>query len=186
MKRSEKILLSAFGLLFLVIVGGGVGKFAFARYMAVKEETARFKDSIATMSATIAQGSEWQKRSEWLEASVPKFASHEEASTVLLDQLQKEAATLGLKIATREMLGQRIPQEGEPLGAFDKAAVKLTFTETKEEDLFKWMHAVYGLKKFIGFTRMQITANQGRTIGCEVEATQFYREAAPQKLSKAH
>ena len=186
MKRSEKMLLMAFATMFLIIVGGSFGKYAFTNYRKVTDETARLKTTLSTMATTIAQGSEWQKRSDWLEAKVPKFASHEQASTVLFDVLQKEASTAGLKIANRELLAQRIPQDGESLGYFDKAAVKLTFTDVKEEDLFKWMHAIYGLKKFIGFTRLQVTANQGRTVGCEVEVTQFYREAPGQKLSKAH
>lgn len=186
MKRSEKILLLAFAALFIVLVGGSFGKYALSNYRKVTDETARLKTTLGTMATTIAQGSDWQKRSDWLEANVPKFASHEEASTVLFGVLQKEAGTAGLKIATREMIAPRIPQDGESLGYFDKASVKLTFTEVKEEDLFKWMHTLYGMKKFIGFTRMQITANQGRTIGCEVEVTQFYREAPGQKLSRAH
>lgn len=186
MKRSEKILLAAFAALFLVIIGGSFGKHAFTTYRKVTDETARLKSTMSNMATTIAQGSDWQKRSDWLEAHVPKFASHEEASTVLFDVLQKEASTTGLKIATREMIAPRIPQDGESLGYFDKASVKLTFADVKEEDLFKWMHTLYGLQKFIGFTRMQITANQGRTVGCEVEVTQFYREAPAQKLSRAH
>lgn len=186
MKRSEKILLIAFATLFVLIVGGSFGKYALFAYRDITEETSRLKSTLNTMATTIAQGSDWQKRSDWLEASVPKFASHEEASTVLFDVLQKEAGTAGLKIADRQLLPPHVPQDGESLGYFDKAAVKITFADVKEEDLFKWMHTIYGLKKFIGFTRVQITANQGRTVGCEVEAAQFYREAPAQKLSKAH
>jgi hypothetical protein len=185
MKRSEKILLGAFALLFLVIIGGGIASYGVNNYRQVTAETAALKTRLQQMSTTIAQGSDWQKRSDYVDARVPKFGSHEQASSKLFKTVQDEATTAGLKISTREMIPQRIAPEGESLGYFDKASVKLTFNDAKEEDLFKWMWNIYKMKSFIGITRMALTPNgQGKSVNCEVELTQFYREAAQPKLSK--
>jgi len=87
----------------------------------------------------------------------PSFASHEEASSRLFQQVQAEAEKAGVKISTREMLPRPTVQEGDEMGYFDRASVKLSFAEVREEDLFEWMHALQNPKSFIGFTRMLIT-----------------------------
>ena len=185
MKRSEKLLLTVFAIVFVVLVGGGLASMGFKNYTAVKDETEALETRLATMTKTLAQGAEWQKKSEWLEDHMPKFTSHEAASAKLFETALKEATTAGLKAPVREFLPQAIVKDGDPQGYFDKASVKLTFTDASEEQLFKWMHSVYSLKSFIGITRMAMTPNpQGKSVNCEVDVTQFYRETAPQKLSK--
>lgn len=185
MKQSEKILLSAFALLFLVIVGGGVGSYALNNYRQVKAETESLQKRLQQMSTTIAQGAEWKKRADYVDAHVPKIGSWEQASSKLYKTAQDEANTAGLKISTNEMQPRHIAQDGEALGFFDKASVKLTFNDASEEALFSWMWKLYSLKSFIGVTRLAITPNpQGKSVNAEVELTQFYRETAPTKLSK--
>ena len=185
MKQSEKILLGAFAILFLVIIGGGVASYGVKNYRQVTAETEALKNRLQVMSTAIAQGTEWKTKSDYVDAHVPKYSSHTLASSRLFTTVQDEATSAGLKIASREMLPQQIAHEGEAMGYFDKASVKLTFSDVKEEDLFKWMHKIYSLKSFIGITRMALTPNQqGKSVNCEVELTQFYREAPAQKLSK--
>lgn len=185
MKPSEKILLSAFALLFLVIVGGGIGSYALNNYRQVTAETESLKTRLQKMSTTIAQGAEWKKRSEFVDAHVPKLGSWEQASSKLYKTAQDEASIAGLKISTNEMVPRPMVKEGESLGYFDKASVKITFNDANEEALFKWMWKLYSLKSFIGVTRLAIAPNpQGKSVNAEVELTQFYRETTPTKLSK--
>lgn len=58
MKQSEKILLGAFALLFLVIFGGGIASYGVKNYRQVTAETQALKTRLQQMSTTIAQGSE--------------------------------------------------------------------------------------------------------------------------------
>lgn len=185
MKQSEKILLGAFAVLFLVIFGGGLASYGLSNYRQVTAETESLRSRLQQMSTTIAQGSDWKKRSDYVEGHVPKFGSHEEASSKLYKTVQEEASTAGIKISGNEMIPKHIAQDGESMGYFDKASVKVVFNDAKEEDLFKWMWKLYNKKSFIGITRLSMTPNpQGKSVNCEVELTQFYRESAPQKLSK--
>lgn len=185
MKRSEKILLSLFAIIFVVLVGGGVARMAITKYNDIVEETETLQQRLVKMQQTVAQGSDWQKRADWVEANAPKFGGHEEATAKLFEAALKEATSAGLKAPTREFLPPPQVKEGESEGYFDKASVKLTFNDASEEQLFKWMHQVYSLKRFIGITRMSMTPNaQGKSVNCEVDVTQFYRTSSPQKLSK--
>jgi len=187
MKRSEKLLLSVFAILFLAIVGGGLLTIGVKNYQGVQAENDRLKDRLSGMAAAIAQSADWQRKSDWVDQHMPKFASHEEASSRLFQVVQMEAEKVGVKIATREMLPRPTIQEGDELGYFDKASVKLSFTDVSEQDLFKWMHMLQKPTSFIGFTRMLITPNaQGKTINCEVDVTQFYHESMTQKVSSTH
>lgn len=191
MKRSEKILLTLFGVLFLVIVGGGAMVMGIKHYMAILEENDSLHDRIIEMNAAIAQGSEWQRRHDWLDKSVPSFTSRQEASTRLLETIQKEADHLSLSLCDRQFLepvktmgpdGLPIDEEG---GYFDQASVKITLTKVKEQPLFQWMHKLQDPEGFLGITRLQISpAGEGKTVNVEAEITQFYREKGPAKFSK--
>jgi len=187
MKRSEKLLLSVFAVLFIAIVGGGLLTIGVKNYQAVQAENERLKDRLTGMATAIAQSVDWQKKSDWVDQNMPKFASHEEASSRLFQQVQAEAEKAGVKISAREMLPRPTVQEGDEMGYFDRASVKLSFTEAREEDLFKWMHAMQNPKSFIGITRMLITPSpQGKTVNCEVDVTQFYLESMTNKVSSTH
>ena len=49
------------------------------------------------------------------------------------------------------------------------------------------MHALQKPKSFIGITRLQMSPHPlGKSVVCEVDITQFFREAPPTKLSKAN
>lgn len=192
MKRSEKILLTLFGVLFLVIIGGGAMAMSFKHYLAVREENEGLRDRIIEMNEAIAQGSEWQRRHDWLDKRVPGFSSRQEASTRLLETLQREADKLSLALAGKEFLepvktlgpdGLPVEEEG---GYFDQASVKVTLTKVKEQPFFTWLHSMQTPDSFLGITRLLITpAGEGKTINVEAEITQFYREKAPAKISKA-
>lgn len=187
MKRSEKMLLSLFALVFVIIVGGGLASYGFKSYRAVTSETDRLRTRLITMSQTVAQGSQWQQRAAWVDANIPKFASHEEASIKLIQTVEKEAQSAGLKITRKDPLPKRVEKEGDALGYFDQASVKLTFDNVGEKELFSWMHSLAELKAFVGITRMQLQPNpQGKTVNCDLDVTQFYRETIATKLSKAN
>ena len=186
MKRSEKILLFAFALVFLIVVGGGFMTIGLRNYRQVKAETEELKGKLKQMAASIAQGGEWQKKAEWVDNSIPKYASREDASSKLLAVVQKEAEAAGLNVK-QELLSAPVAKEGDPLGYFDKVSVKVTLGDAKEQQLFAWMHALHKPKSFIGITRMQLSPHpEGKSVVCEIDITQFYREVAPTKLSKAY
>ncbi|MDB6139494.1 MAG: hypothetical protein JWO94_2566 [Verrucomicrobiaceae bacterium] len=187
MKRSEKILLASFALVFLIVVGGGLGTVGLKNYRQVTSETEKLRLKLSQMAANIAQGSEWQSKSDWIDDTMPKYGSHEEASSKLLAIVQKEAEAAGLTGIKPELLSAPTPKDGESLGYFDKVSIKVSFGDAKEQQLFAWMHALQKPRSFIGITRLQLSPHpQGKSVVCEVDITQFYREAAPTKLSKAN
>lgn len=192
MKRSEKVLLSVFAVLFLVIIGGGAVAMGVRHYLGLLEENDRLRGRVLEMNEAIAQGSEWQRRHHWLEESTPGFSSRQEAASTLLETIQKEADKLSLSFTDRQFLEpvKTMGADGLPIGEaggyFDQAAVRVTLSKVKEKEVFAWMHALQAPGNFLGVTRLQITpAGEGRTVNIEAEITQFYREKAPSKLSKA-
>ncbi len=187
MKRSEKILLMVFAMVFVVVAGGGLASFGIKRYREVRDDAERLEARLSAMSQSIAQSRDWQARSEWVDANIPKFSSHEEASARLIQMIEKEAASASLKISGKEMMPKKQEKEGESLGYFDQASVKITVTDAGEKELFAWMHALYKARNFVGITRLQMSPNpQGKTVNCELDVTQFYRESVATKLSKAN
>lgn len=192
MKRSEKILLTVFGFIFLIVVGGGMLAYGIQTYRSIQEESASLTKRISEMKESISQGSDWQRRCEWLDESVPNFTSRQEASSHLLDIIQKEADKNSLTIAGKEFIeeAKSLAVDGLPVeeagGYFDQASVKITITGTKEQALFGWMHALQQPAGFLGITRLQLTpSGQGKTVNVEIEITQFYREKPPAKITKA-
>lgn len=192
MKRSERLLLGVFGLLFIVIVGGGALTFGINHYRDIQEESARLTDRLIEMNQAVTEGSEWQRRSDWLEAHVPSFPSRQEASSKLLDALQKEAEKAGVTLTGREFLEKRPGPEVDGADAepdtsyFDQATVRVTLTGAREQALFAWMHALQQPERFLGVTRLQINpSGQGKTVHVEAEVTQFYREKPAGKLTSA-
>lgn len=186
MKRSERMLLGVFALLFLVIVGGGGLSFGWSRYRSVQAETERLRDRLAEMNLAVTQGAEWQRRSEWLDANVPVLASRQQASARLLEAIQKEAEQTGLAIAGREFL--EVPAGGNSedsadggqtvSGYFDRATVRVTLNAAQEKAFFSWMHALQQPGRFLGVTRLLVNpSGKGKTINAEVEVTLFYRES---------
>ncbi|MES2595217.1 MAG: hypothetical protein V4662_07775 [Verrucomicrobiota bacterium] len=192
MKKSEKLLLGAFAVLFLVIIGGGAMAMGIKQYLAIREENETLRDRVIEMNEAIAQGAEWQRRHDWLEERVPGYTSRQEASAKLLEVIQREADKLSLTLVGKEFLEpvKTMGPDGLPLeeegGYFDQAAVKITLTKVKEQPFFAWLHSMQTPDSFLGITRLQITpAGEGKTINVEAEITQFYREKASAKLSKA-
>ncbi len=193
MKRSEKILLGIFGFVFLVIVGGGLLAFGIQNYRGIQEECEGLRNRVVEMNDAISQGSEWQRRSQWLDAQVPSFSSKQEASTRLLDMIQKEAGKNSITIGGTEFIEElkQLGQDGLPLdetgGYFDHASVKITIPNAKEQSLFSWMHALQQPGAFLGITRLQLTpSGQGKTVNVEAEVTQYYREKANNKITRAN
>ncbi|MDB6120172.1 MAG: hypothetical protein JWO08_3953 [Verrucomicrobiaceae bacterium] len=187
MKRSEKILLASFAIVFLIVVGGGLATVGLKNYRQVKGETAQLQAKLKQMAGNIAQGTEWQTKADWVDSSIPKYGSHEEASSKLFAAVQKEAEAAGLTISAKEMVSAAVPKEGDPLGYFDKASIKISFADAKEQQLFAWMHSLQKPKSFIGITRLQLSPHsQGKSVVCEVDITQFFRQATATNLSKAN
>jgi len=193
MKKSERLLLGVFAVLFLVIIGGGALTFGINHYRGIVEESEGLRDRLIDMNQAITEGAEWQRRSDWLEKQVPNFASRQEASTRLLEVIQREAEKTGLTLAGREFLEERqetapdgLPEETES-GYFDQATVRVTLTTAKEQPFFTWMHALQQPGSFLGVTRLLINpSGQGKTVNAEVEVTQFYREKPAAKLTNAN
>lgn len=196
MNKREKVLLIAFAILFGVIVGGGALTWSLKSYTALSGENAKLRKRVADMTKNIAQGAEWQGRADWAESNVPGFGSVEEARSKLLEVVQATAQKESVTITGKEFIEQAKPTMAadgsaiEQSGYFDKATVKLTINGVKEQQLFAWMFALQEPKSFLGITRFQMEpSNQNKTVNCEVEITQFYRQRdpiAPNKLTKAN
>jgi hypothetical protein len=187
MKKSEKMLLAVFAVMFVIIVGGGVVKWAWGAYQEVQSDTVMLKAKLNEMTANLSQSEEWQKRYDWMEENVPRFTGHEDASSKLFDAVQQTASDASLTIGAREMLPPRQLEEGESEGNYDKASVKLTFTDVGEKELFSWMHSLAASKphKFIGITRFQLQpGGKQHTVTCEVDVTQFYITQEAAKVAK--
>jgi hypothetical protein len=187
MKKSEKILLAVFSMMFLIIVGGGVVKWAWGTYQEVQTDKVVLRGKLQEMTANLSQSEEWQKRHDWVEEQMPRFTGHEDASSKLFDAVQQTTGEAQLTIATREMLPPKQLEEGETDGSYDKASVKLTFTDVGEKELFTWMHGLAASKphKFIGITRMQLQpGGKQHTVSCEVDVTQFYIQQEAAKVAK--
>src|SRR5688572_31343789 len=148
MKKSEKILLTIFAVMFLVIIGGGAVAMGIKHYLAIREENETLRDRIIEMNEAIAQGSEWQRRHDWLDKQVPGFSSRQDASAKLLEVIQREADKLSLALAGKEFLEpvKTMGPDGLPLeeegGYFDQATVKVTLTKVKEQAFFTWLHSM--------------------------------------------
>ena len=191
MKRSEKILLALFGVLFLLIVGGGGMALGVGKWRQIASENEQLRARLDEMTLAITQRMAWQRKSDWIEENVPLLGSRKEASSRLLETVQNEAVEAGVTLSSREFLDQRraFGVDGQPQdegGYFDQATVRVTLLEVGEEGLYKWLHTLCQPAHFIGVTRMQLTpTGQGKRVNCEVELTQFYREKTAPKLTRA-
>lgn len=191
MKKSEKMLLMLFGLLFLVIVGGGGAMLGVNKYREIARENEQLRDRLIDMNTAVTQGLEWQRKADWIDENVPGLGSKQEASTRLLDTIQKHAAEAGVTLTGKEFVELRraigidgLPEESG--GYFDQATVRVALVQVEEGPLFKWLHAISEPTQFLGVTRLQMTpTGQGKTVNCEVELTQYYREKAAPKLTRA-
>lgn len=191
MKKSEKILLALFAALFLLIVGGGGVMLGVRKYQEITRENEHLRDRLASMNQAVVQGVDWQRKSDWIEEKVPAMGSRQEASSHLLETVQKEAAAVNLTLSGKEFVEQRrvVAEDGQPIeqgGYFDQATVRVTVVEAQEQALYRWLHVMGQPERFIGVTRLQISpTGQGKTVNCEVELTQYYREKAAPKLTRA-
>jgi hypothetical protein len=191
MKKSEKVLLGLFAVLFLLIVGGGGVMLGVNKWRSISMENEKLRERLVDMNLAITQGVEWQRKSDWIEENVPAMASKQEASSRLLETLQKQAVEAGVTLSSKEFVDQRraIGVDGQPeeaTGYFDQATARVTLLEVGEEALIKWLYSISEPKQFLGVTRMQITpTGQGKLVNCEVEVTQFYREKTAPKLTRA-
>jgi hypothetical protein len=189
MKKSEKILLAIFSVMFLFIVGGSVVQWAWSSYQEVRTDTQRLRTKLQEMNANLSQSQEWARRSAWLDEQMPQFTSHEDASSKLFETVQAKAQAASLTISAREILPQPQLEEGESSGNYDEASVKLTFTDVGEKELFSWMHSLATEKphKFIGITRMQLQpGGKQHSVTCEVDVTQYFISSEPSKVAKAN
>ncbi|HCN78295.1 MAG TPA: hypothetical protein DIT13_14000 [Verrucomicrobiales bacterium] len=187
MKKSERILLVIFTLVFLVVVGGGLLAFGLKNYRELTAETGRLRDRLAEMHQALAESAVWQERSAWLDEKMPRFASRQEASAHLLENLQSTAENAALALGPREFIEpQRLDgEEDAPQGFYDKATVRLTLDQAPENALFTWMHALQSSGEFQGVTRLSITpSGQGKTVNAEIEVTQFYLEKPHAKVTR--
>jgi len=188
MKKSETILLIVFTFVFLILVGGGGVKYAYNNYMAIREENESLANRIAEMNHAISKGTEWAEKYNWIEEHIPTFSSHEEASYKLLGVISTQAAKRGLGIGGKEFIeeSKEIGPDGLPadenLGYFNRAKVKITITGALEKVFYQWLEDIQQAKLFIGVTHLLINpVGSNKTVNCEVEFTQFYRETKPAK-----
>jgi hypothetical protein len=183
MKKSEKFLLTAFTFVFLILVGGGGVKYAYTQYMAIREENESLSNRIADMNYAISKGTDWAEKYHWLEENIPSFSSHEEASSKMLGVILTLADKRGLGIGGKEFIEEsnEIGSDGLPvetnLGYFNRAKVKITITGALEKVFYQWLEDIQQAKLFIGVTHLLINpVGSNKTVNCEVEFTQFYRD----------
>lgn len=183
MKKSEKLLLTVFSFMCLVIVGGGAIKYAYSNYRAICEENESLADQIANMEHAISTGAEWAEKHAWIEEHLPVFASHQEASSKLLSVITARAEKRGLSIGGKEFVedDKQTGPDGLPLDGkqsfFDCTRVKITLTGVVEKVFFEWLEDIQQAKLFIGVTHILINpTGTNKTVNCEVEFTQFFRE----------
>jgi len=191
MKKSEKLLLGIFAVLFLLIAGGGGFMLGINKYRSIAVENEGLKRRLMEMHQAITEGADWQRKADWIESNVPSLGSRQEASSRLLERTQKEAAAAGVTLGGKEFVEPRrsVGIDGlaneESGGYFDTATVRITLPGVSEEALYRWLHAVSQTDAFIGVTRLLINpTGQDKTVNCEVELTQFYRESIPPKLTR--
>lgn len=191
MKKSEKVLLALFAVLFLLIVGGGGLMVGLNKWRSITRENETLRDRLVEMQHAITQGADWQRKSDWIDENVPSLGSRQEASSRLLETLQKEAAARSVTLTSKEFLEQRrdVGVDGEPEeagGYFDQVTVRVTLLDVAEESLYQWLYGITEPKQFVGVTRLQMTpTGQGKLVNCELELTQFYREKTAPKLTRA-
>ncbi len=191
MKKSEKVLLALFVVLFLLIAGGGGLMLGVNKWRSITHDNETLSNRLVEMNHAITQGADWQRKSDWIDENVPALGSRQEASSRLLETIQKEAVEAGVTLSSKEFLDQRrnIGVDGqaeEAGGYFDQATVRVTLLEVGEEALYKWLHTITEPERFLGVTRLQMTpTGQGKLVNCEVELTQFYREKTAPKLTRA-
>ena len=192
MKKTEKVLLGVFAVLFFGVVLIGGGAFAARHYLEVRDEIDLLRDRLASMNLAVAQGGEWAARSEWLEGNAPSFTSNKDASAKLLENVTRAAQVHALLIGSTEILepsrsigSDGLPLEDEEDSHFDKTAIKTILTGVQEAALFAWLHDLQKSESFLGITRLQINpSGTDKTINVEVEFTQFYHEKAEPKVTK--
>lgn len=188
MKPREKTLLIIFLTLLASLAGGGLLVFSLKSYRSIAEDNQALAVRLAAMKETVAQGEQWQARSQWLESHVPFYASREEASTKLLDLIQQEAQKAGLTLGGRELIdGKKNPDEEGVPRSFEHAEIKLTLSSVPEETFFKWLHALTRPENLLGVTRLQLEPSaDSKTINCEIQITHYHRldQEAP-KITKA-
>jgi len=98
MKKSEKVLLGLFAVLFVLIVGGGGLMLGVNKWRSISSENEKLRDRLVDMNMAITQGVDWQRKSDWIEEHVPAMASRQEASSRLLETLQKQAVEMGVTL----------------------------------------------------------------------------------------
>ena len=127
MKKSEKILLGLFAVLFLLIVGGGGLMLGVNKWRSISRDNEKLRERLVDMNMAITQGVDWQRKSDWIEENVPTMASRQEASSKLLETLQKQAVESGVTLSSKEFVDQQraVGEDGQPAeatGYFDQAS----------------------------------------------------------------
>ena len=187
MNKRGRLLLVVFVGLFILLVGGGLLMLGLKSVFGVMEENSGLKRRLADLRTVVQDGGRWEERSAWVEATLPRFSTAEEASTRLLEVVQTEADKAKLTITSKELL--LVPKAADTAkteGFFDKVSVRLTFNTVAEETLFAWMHAIQAPEHFTGVTRLQLAPSvDGRAVTAEIQVTQFYRETAARKVATA-
>ena len=185
MKPRERILLISFSVLLLLIVGGGLTMFLVRTYRGITDETQLLRRRLEDSNRVIADGSEWQRRHEWVKKHLPAFKSSQEASASLIgDDSDESAQAVNLTIGAKEFVTPKKAATDKEPSQFDRVTVKVTLPEVDEKVLFSWMHALQQPQAFMGVSRLQMSpSGKGKSVKCEVEITQLYEEADPTALT---
>jgi hypothetical protein len=161
--------LLVFAAMFLSTVGIGWAKNLFA-------ENERLRDRVSELQRLVDSRSDWEERENWLDETVPHFASRQEASAALLESLESLDRT-GIALQSRQ-LSEPAGEESDDESAnsyFEATSVKLEL-EAPEAALYRWIHQLHQPETFRGVTALTIErANEGR-LRAEIELSQFYLE----------
>jgi hypothetical protein len=159
--------LLVFGAMFLSTVGISWAKELFA-------ENDRLRDRVSELRQLVDSRSDWEERENWLDETVPHFASRQEASAALLESLENLDRT-GISLQSRQLTEPAGDKNDEQTGNsyFEATSVKLEL-EAPEAALYRWIHQLHQPDTFRGVTSLTIErADEGR-LRAEIDLTQFY------------
>ena len=132
---------------------------------------------IFEMEALLSSRDLWEERAQWLLRNAPRFASEEEATNHLTDNLASSARQFGLNLLPREVkFPEKDPEpptwNEESTVVFDRVNTGMAVSG-EERAIVEWIHSIQSPENFRGIDHMTIEAT-GNGLLCEVQVTQWY------------
>lgn len=172
---SEKLLLSICGLVAL-LVGHAI---AFKQYQTKERALLREIDDLEQTGATKPgrpsqpkdQAALWEKRLAWLDATMPKMESSDQAQSDLLEWMQATARERTLFIRNQNF----VKPNGSPY--YQEVAVAMR-VGGPEREVYQWVADMQSPEKFQAVKHVQITpdgnANRPRA-DCQITLARWFK-----------